>query len=53
VQLPQNMSQYDPFVVPTTFREDVYERVLEGKIKIGYYDSFEAAPSTIAVKRSI
>lgn len=48
-----NIHHYDPEVVPTPFREELYERGKFGKIKIGYCDSLPSLPSTNAVRRGM
>jgi fatty acid amide hydrolase len=53
LQVPANLNQYDPYVPPCPFREDLYSKAQSGKVKVGYLESYEINPTTDAVKRSI
>jgi hypothetical protein len=44
---------YDPNVIPSSFREEVYDKARTGKIKVGYIESFTNLPASPPVQRAV
>ncbi|TNV80973.1 hypothetical protein FGO68_gene10665 [Halteria grandinella] len=53
VLINDRLNHYDPFVPPLPFRDDLYERASSGKVRIGYFESIENQPTTVAMKRAL
>ena len=53
ILLHERVNLYDPYVPPCPFKEELYQNALNGKIKIGYFDSLDMLPATSAMVRAI
>ena len=45
--------KYDSNCPPCPFREEVYERALSKKVRIGYFNSYKTMPATEPMKRAV
>ena len=52
VLFSNRLHHYDPYVPPCPFREEVYQNALAGRVRVGYFDSIDYVPTTVAMKRA-
>lgn len=46
VLLNPNIHKIDPFQFPSEFKEDLYQKALNKKVRVGYFKSFRLFPVT-------